>query len=110
METVPAASSSQPRRTAKDRAEENDRLRQQIEEQDLRYQNITDFFSIIAMESPNLARLMEQRGVLLNQPPVIPPEVAEAAAQDLGRDLEIDDFVVDPATLADPADPNDLVV
>ncbi|CAN8289468.1 unnamed protein product [Cochlearia groenlandica] len=105
MEIVPAASSSQALRTAQDHAEENVRLGQEIEEQDHRYQNITDFFSIIAMESPNLARMMQSRGFQAFQPPVIPPKVAEAAGQDLKRDLGIDDF-----KSSDPADPDDLAV
>ncbi|CAN8319975.1 unnamed protein product [Cochlearia groenlandica] len=83
IETVPAASSSQTRRTAQDHAEENVRLREQLAEQEVRYQNITDFFSIITMESPNLARLMQRRGVQPTQPPVIPSDVAATAAQDL---------------------------
>ncbi|CAN8307372.1 unnamed protein product [Cochlearia groenlandica] len=41
--------------------------------------------------------------VQLTQPPVIPPEVAQAAAQDLGRDLGIDDF--EPSDPVDPAVP-----
>ncbi|CAN8243640.1 unnamed protein product [Cochlearia groenlandica] len=98
IETVPADSSSQPHRTPQDHTEKNARLRQQIEEHDRRYHNITDFFSIIAMESPNLARLMQSWGVQLTQPPVIPPNVAEAATHELRRDLGIDDFeLCDPA-------------
>ncbi|CAN8243557.1 unnamed protein product [Cochlearia groenlandica] len=62
-----------------------------------------DFSSIIAMESPNLARLMEARGVKPTQQPVVPPEVA--AAQDLGHDLGIDDF--ESSDLVYPVDPAD---
>ncbi|CAN8243385.1 unnamed protein product [Cochlearia groenlandica] len=97
IETVPAASSSQAHcRTSVDQAEENARLKRLIEEQDQRYVNIIDFFSIIAMDSPNLARVMQERGVMSTQPPSIPTEQADAAVHELMRDLGIDDFDVDP--------------
>ncbi|CAN8255482.1 unnamed protein product [Cochlearia groenlandica] len=92
MDTVLTVSLSHPHRTPQVHAEENVWLRQQIDDQDRRYQNIIDFFSIITMESPNLPRLMQSRGVKPTQPPVILREVAEAATHELGRDLGIEDF------------------
>ncbi|CAN8319579.1 unnamed protein product [Cochlearia groenlandica] len=72
------------------------RLKRLIEEQDQRYAIIIDFFSIIAMDSPNLARVMQARGVMPTHPPVIPPEQADVVAQELRRDLDINDFDIDP--------------
>ncbi|CAN8289480.1 unnamed protein product [Cochlearia groenlandica] len=85
--------SQTPHNTSQDHAEKNAHLRRHIEEKDQRYANITNFFSIIAMESPNLARMMQARGITPTQPPVIPPEKADATIHELGRDMEIEDLI-----------------
>ncbi|CAN8306739.1 unnamed protein product [Cochlearia groenlandica] len=97
IETVPAASSSQAhRRTYEDHAEENARLKKAYRGAGSAIRQHHDFFSIITMDSPNLARVVQERGVMPTKPPTIPPEQADAAAQELRRDLGIDDFDVDP--------------
>ncbi|CAN8289351.1 unnamed protein product [Cochlearia groenlandica] len=75
---------------------ENTRLRRELAESNARFATVTDLFSIIAMDSPNLAEEMRRRGLAPAQPPVIPPGQANLAAQELNRDLGIDDFQIDP--------------
>ncbi|CAN8255502.1 unnamed protein product [Cochlearia groenlandica] len=72
-------------------AEKNVRLRRELQDTNANFKTMNDLFLIIAMDNPNLAHAMPERGLVVDQELEVRPD-EEPSSQELGRDVGIDNF------------------